>query len=390
MPYEFHSGTAPETFAADSFFTQYVRIFLPEIYLLQGKRIDERTGNRFIRQWSFEWARLLKVVDVELRRPSSYFWKDPNGDHFVWDLPMSEIYRSSFLRALGWAVHKNVLDLRVAALFAAETCPVDLGLWRVKPKEKPGWWPTCPSPNGSIDQVPGLITSKLAELWERERNSEWALVEASGRVHEDHDTAYEIDIMGVIQSCHGAGRPVIDDVIAGQESIDEITAESPKLLALGGHYPQESDGEWERRYSDWSIWQLAAPARLITIDRWQHWRSARGIWLPAPFLARGGFNFTCTPESISIASGDAEQARWSDWTYRLEESLAGNLPPSTGQALRLHQSLIDDAQRRLGGTFAWLCRITAYQRKQFSGPFDVARFALDLGTTSIVRNGSAH
>src|SRR6185437_7627135 len=41
-PYDFHSGAAPETFTADSFFKHYVRIFLPEIYLLRGKRIDER------------------------------------------------------------------------------------------------------------------------------------------------------------------------------------------------------------------------------------------------------------------------------------------------------------------------------------------------------------
>ncbi len=390
VAYDFYSGTAPETFTADAFFTQYVRIFLPEIYLLRCRRIDERTGNRFIKQWSFEWKRLLKVVHVELKRPSSYFWKDPNGDHFVWDLPMSEIYRSSFLRALGWAVHKNVLDLRIATLFAAEACPVDLGLWRVKPTEKPGWWPTCPSPNGSIDQVPGLITSKLTELWERERNSEWAVVEASGRVQESHNATYDIDIVGVIQSCHGPERPEIEEVIAGQDSLEGVTTSSPRLLVLGGHYPHESDGDWERRYSDWSVWQLAAPARLIAIDRWQHWRSARGVWLPAPFLAPDGFNFACTPDFVSISSGETEKARWSDWTYCLQEPLCGNLPPSTGQALRLHQSLIDDAQRRLGGTFAWLCQIRAYQRKHVSGPFDVARFAVDFGTTSVVRDSSAH
>jgi hypothetical protein len=87
----------------------------------------------------------------------------------------------------------------------------------------------------------------------------------------------------------------------------------------GDDYPPQSHTEWEQRFSDWSIWRVAAPAVQLTAPRWQYWRGFWDVWLPAPFLDQRGFRVECTPGCVSIQVAGKELGRWSDWTYKLEE-----------------------------------------------------------------------
>jgi hypothetical protein len=56
--------------------------------------------------------------------------------------------------------------------------------------------------------------------------------------------------------------------------------------------------------------------------------------------------------------------------------------------LLIHRSLIERESAKLGGVFAWICKITTYHRKYGYGSFSETHFALDFGTTRIVRDGA--
>jgi hypothetical protein len=383
--YELHSGTAPGRFIAEDFFEQYRRNFLPEIYSMRAEKLEKRHQPGFVKQWSYEWSKLVSLTGIGLSRPSSYFWRNPDEEHAIFDLPMSEVYRSSFLRALGWAASKH-LDLELAMLFAAESCPVDIDLWNVIPVEKPTWWPEYRVSKGPIDLVPGNIIAQLEAMWHKQRAEDWVVAHASGRVFESEDSTYDIEIIGAIQSCGGPVHPELTVPMARSETPDSIIVQGPSLLRLEGSYTPETAGKWEGHFSDWSIWRLAAPLKLFTSIRWQYWRGAANIWLPAPFLVAGELSVRCTPSCVLIENAGKEVGRWSDWSYRFEEKLRTNLHPSTGEMLCINQTIIDDAAERVGGTFAWLCRITTHHRKTHFGPYEAMETLVDFGTTRLLRD----
>ena len=161
---DLHSGTAPTGFEAVPFFLKYARNFVPPVYLERARHIDQKYRLGFLRQWAFEWTRLVVVTGFKLREPYVSFWTRQDDDHLsCLDLPLSEVYRSAFLRAIAWATDEGTLSPSGALLLAAEACPIDLGLWQVLPQKQPDTWPKCPLAHDSVDTVPGVVTTELAQ-----------------------------------------------------------------------------------------------------------------------------------------------------------------------------------------------------------------------------------
>jgi hypothetical protein len=384
--HEMHAGTAPLGFEADPFFLKYAESFVPPVYLERARRIDSKHGSAFLARWMFEWTGLVELTGLKLHKPYVDFWTRRDDDYLLClDLPLSEVYRSAFLRALSWAVDGDVLSRSKAVWLAGQTCPIDLGLWQVFPGRQPDAWPSSSPVGGSLDTIPGVVTSELAGMWQRQLSDEWSIAGASGRIYEGENSAYDLQIMGVIQACDGPHTPEIDSLDA-KHAQRTISWAAPDLMAFGGKYGHEPADGWQEQHSDWSIWRLATRARLNTIPRWQWWRSLRGVWLPSPFLARESFEFRCTDKGVIIEEDGREVARWTDWTHNLREMTTANLTPSTGQMLLIHRSLIEREAAKLGGVFAWICRITGYHRKFSHSDFTEAGFTLDFGTTRIVRD----
>jgi hypothetical protein len=383
---EMHSETAPAMFQADPFFLQHAENFVPPVYLERAKHIDRKYCRGFLAQWGFEWTRLVEVGGFKLRMPYIDFWMRQDDDHLAClDLPLSEVYRSGFLRGLAWAVEGRMITPSHALWLSAQTCPIDLGLWGVLPGKQPEAWPSCSPSGDSVDTLPGTATAELGGMWQRQFDQEWLIAEASGRIQESGDSAYDLEIVGIIQSCYGPRSPNID-AICGADTARAIAEEAADRLVFGGRYRHSPAEDWQERHSDWSIWRLAGQADPNAVPRWQWWRFHRAVWLPSPFLARDAFDFRCTPEALVIEEDSRDIGRWIDWTYKLQEMTTGNLTPATGQMLLIRRSLVEKEAAKLGGVFAWICKITAYQRKHSYSAFVKTHFALAFGTTRIVRD----
>jgi hypothetical protein len=365
--YEGHSGTAPKSFSGPSFFDIYVQAYVPPSYLEWAEQIEARTMAPFIRQWTYEWLRIVDALEIRLTRPSQYFSTNPDREHVaVWDLPLSEVYRSSFLRALAWAVDRRVLNVHSGLFFAARTCPIDLGLWGVSPGNQPPWWPGAGASNQLSPEGQGLRQS-LEALWHRQSEGSDVVIEASGRVQESLDSWCDVEIAGIVRCNHDGTGPPLGEV-ASDCGPERVVLKFSRPLVLGGSYASERPEDWEQRYGDWRVWRLAAPVAVVPVGRWQYWRMFREVWLPSPFLAETSFSVRCTKTSVSVDHGGSEVARWSDWTLSLEEKAVGSLPPSTGQILLAKRQMIELGATRLGGIFGWLCRVTFYGRRSISAP----------------------
>jgi hypothetical protein len=385
VPYDLHSGTSPKDFIADGFFLAHSCRFLPPVYRDCAEFLETRLRIPFLRQWGFEWTRLRELVQLEMHVPSVGFWTRQDYDHLLgMDLPMSEVYRSAYLRALGWAVHKGFVTLEDAAVFAAQTCPIDVGLWRIEPGTRPDGWQTAEGDAGTIETVLSEVHSVLATLWEKQSTEDWVIGAASGRVTETENSAYDIDIRGVVQSCAGATVPELADAVDwGNEP--RIRPAVSDHLAFEGVYSAEEPQAHEGRVGDWRIWQVAAPVQLYAVPRWQSWRLYRDIWLPTPFLSVDDLSIRCTGDAVVVESGGQHIGRWTDWAYKLGEMATANLSPSSGQALLLRRQVAEDAASRVGGRYAWICRITSYHRKHHMGEFEIKHSYTDYGTTRLVR-----
>lgn len=384
-----HSGTAPSEFRANSFFTKYSSNFLPPIYTEYAKRIETIKQIPFQKQWAFEWQKILEVAGKEPSRNALDFWGRPDYDHYeVFDTAISEVYRSAYLRSLAWAVSTGAISDKDAKVFAAKTCPIDLGLWHITPGTKPNWWIKVDEPESEIDTVPGQIWQQLEKVWQQQvtEKNEWIVAEAGGRVYEKRNTAaYDLDIFGLFQTCQGSSVADIGKIADWYCRDNFVREQMSSSIRFEGFIEHISPSTFAETFGDWLVVPASIPVWPNTVPRWQSWRVRRNIWLPAPFLAREMLRFYCSDDALIIQEGENTVAKWIDWADGLGEKISANLSPSTGQHMLIQRKRIQEFMEATDSVFCWICRLTVYNRKYDGSPYDKFYDYSHYGATSIVR-----
>lgn len=376
-------GAAPADFVMAEFFAKYRESFLPPIYTFAAKWMERRKGVGFSRQWAYEWHRLL---DQHGRTPSARsldLMGRQHGDHLVIDVDLSEFYRSAYLRALACGIATGSLPQATAAQMAAETCPIDLALWHVRPGRPPEWWPRPDKPPGKIDTVPGQVWHRAAALWQQQQETTpgEVVLAADGRVHEG-EAVYDLSIRGVFQVARGTERGDLQKLF---EDCEEAKGEHDA-------YGQRFEGRLKPRHpasfatgsGDWAVVPASVSVHSTVSSRWQLWRGFRGIRVPSPFLGEEILTFRCADAAVEVLDGGNVMATWSDWTDGLREELTANLPPRTGWVLRAQRCVVEQFARESGAVFAWLCRLTGYHRRHDFEPFDRFVDHQVFGATSLI------
>ena len=366
-----NSGSAPENFQTDPFFTKYSRTFLPPIYTDSAKQIEARSRVPFVRQWAFEWHRILQNIGKQPSTDPLYFWGNEHSDHYVAiDFELSEVYRSAFLRALAWAVMVGALSVTDAEYFALKTCPIDLGLWRLKSTSQPIWWPKADEREGRPNTIPAEIWKQVEALWNRQqaKGDKWIVAEASGRVFET-TTIYDLEIFGIFQACQGPSAPNLDELINWYKWRNYAQHDACSLC-FEGIVERTSPDTLAQNFGDWSVLPVACRILPYTIPRWQFWRIYRGIWLPAPFLSCNPLTFRCSDDALIADDGEKIIGKWTDWTKGLREKITANLSPATGQHLLVQRENIETFAEESNLVFCWVCRLTGYHRKYDYEPYE--------------------
>lgn len=382
-----HSGDVPQDFSPNPFFDKYVKTFLPPYFDFLAGLVEGRELVAFRRHWAFEWQRLVDETGVTLTDRNLYFWFGSGSEKervFATDTKLSEVYRSAFLRALAWAVSSDRLDASGAIVLAEETCPVNLDLWRVRPVQKPDWFPRAEEPVGSIDTVPAQVWQQVEELWKRQRgdSSEWSVVQASGIVL-DGAIIYDLEIYGMFQKSHGPREPRLESVAEWAYGEVQLSAEIEEYLHYYGRIKQQRSKRWIKVFDDWSFAPAAGSLSASSFPRWQYWRMYRRIWLPTPYLYSARLSFSCGNEGVNVYENDQHVAKWFDWIDGLTERQHPEVPLATGQCLHIRRKTIEDFSESTSSSFCWVCRLTGYHREDTYKPYKLVRDHREFGCTRI-------
>jgi hypothetical protein len=369
-----HSGEAPSSFSPRPFFNDHIRGFVPPIYEHWAKVLETEKLIPFRRQWSFEWETVLGRHPVTLSTDSLQFWisdRRPEGHLVAMDAPMSEIYRSAYLRTLAWAIDSLRIRWVDALWLAAETVPINLDLWNVRPSQRPRWWPRVTSVKGPVDTSAEAIFRTVEQLWVGEQSgtanwgADWSVAHADGRVH-DGQSVYDLSIRGFFQKRVDGENPSTDEVFQWLASDPQSRAKtrrnSPVRLGLEIEY--QDPQELSRRFGGWSLIPAAAWLdRGGPIAQWQWWRRFRGLQAPSACLTTDGYRMAFRPETIEFSNGNQVIGRWSDWTDGLSERQKGDLPPASGHVLLVNREAIREFAAEFGANFCWLVRVHVWFRK---------------------------
>lgn len=378
-----HSGEPTPNFQPPEFFEKFRNNFLPPIYSTWIKEVQNRTLLPMFKQWAFEWTQLVSSLGYKPSAQVLDFGGRPPGLRMLVDFPLSEVYRSAYLRSLAWAVTKGRLPEETALYLAHEACPVDLGLWRVQPGSKPLWWPKPKVPSGTVDTVPAELSTALSHLWDKKRDifKGKALLAANGSVLCGTDT-YSLSIRAMFQAAYG---PVLGDPKDIMKACDEAQGEhTGQDVCFAGALKPIKPEDISLVSHDWLTLPASVYVRPRVFPRWQYWRGYRGIQLPAPFLASEKVSFRCEQDSIIVFDGDTEIGTWQDWTDGVTEEFVNDLPHPHGWALCTPWDLVDKFSRLSHSTFSWICEVKGFHREQEHEKFrEFSTYQL-YGTTNLI------
>jgi len=382
-----YSATAPKNFIPDPFFSKYSRNFLPPTYDDRAKEIESDTGLPFLRQWAFEWHKIMESLGKKASNEPLDFMGREYSDHYVaFDTEMSEVYRSAYLRTLAWAVVVGVLSKEVARILAIRTCPIDLGLWHFDPSPKPKWWP-------NIDVVGEEDANIATRFWlqveessrtQRLGGNDWITLEAAGLVHEDGDI-YDLELFGLFGKDRGSSPPNLNEIVKWCRW-ENVAEWGPSSIQLNGQVKHISPNSLTKNFNGWQM--VPASCRVITstTPRWHYWRVFRGTWIPAPFLGSDDFSIHCSEEALVVSQKEETIGKWNDWTHRLKEKTIANLPPSTGQVLVARRKEIEAFLKATNSSFSWVCCLTKFHREHDHEPYgrseDFRQYTIDFADSA--------
>ena len=396
--YVHHSDSAPDGWSLPEFFENYVSSFLPPIHFEHARYVERACGCEFLRQWAFEWQQLVDELNAPTSIEPLREWigvaQEGHYRPVVVDTWMSEIYRSSYLRALHWAVSEGRLPFGNAMVLAEAVCPVGLLLWRCKPNAKPTWWPVVPPElDGPLDVAPAAIFEAVESLWNRQKQHQlWdgekdlgtsCVLGATRGVVLESTVKYYLEIAGVFQRAVGPGEPPIERVGTWVFEEGLHRGAGPTITPLKAEAQVELG---DLKFESMDDWQVApAVATRNYASRWQYWRM-EGLCLPAEGFAGEVLNLEVGDASVIQrgASGHA-YGRWWDWTDGVREKLVDTIPPRTGQVLSLDAATVEKMEEATQSTFCWVCRLTMFDQPRSYGAHRESRMYRLLGGSHIVR-----
>lgn len=389
-----HADDSPLDWQPSPFFEHHVQSFLPPIYMHWADLLEQPTHHRFISQWSYEWQLLVDQMGITPSTTPLDFWVGRRTDRERYmgaDLHLSDVYRSAYLRALAWAFNRRFIRESDALSFAAQTCPVDLELWQVRPHESPQWWPRVSAVDSPIDTSAAAIWQQVTELWEAQQttdaqwpSNDYVLGYASGSITSG-EIVYDLDICGVFQRRQGSDVPLLQEIVDWYMGSNTIGMDVVSPLRCRGDIPSGPVSRFAESFGGWRVVPAAVILREPTTPRWQMWRMKRRIWSPAPCMLPRSTIVYAENNHLVYSLQESPVGYWSDWTEDLREKRPDELPFLTGQQLLIARSTINAFARASTSNFCWICRLRGFYRERDYEPYRHVDDIRVFGVTSVIR-----
>lgn len=382
----YHSGPAPIDLQGDAFFLAHAKYFLPPQHYRQAEQLERHTRRPFIRQWEYEWVRIVQALQLKASEEPLRWANAPyEGRYAAMDFRIGDVYRSALLRALAWMVDTRALSAADSELFVLPVCPIDVGLWRVQPQRPPAWVPTISASTSAVDTTPAQVWGAIERMLSAQRASSDAwLIGAAHGLCGNTEHPFIIDVRSVFQRCVGPRAPSAEALMRCVDKRGSALF-GPPSVALEGTLDSEAAHSTADEIDDWHVLPACVRVRSWTIPRWQHWRVWWDMYFPSPCLSAAPLTIEATTDAVDLKEGDATIGRWVDWTDGVGELLLRNLPPRSGQVLYLKRDAVDAFSKQHGFVLCWVCRIMSFSRKHGTGDFDQSDSYQLFGETRLIR-----
>jgi hypothetical protein len=141
-----HSGMVSEDFVPEKYFEDHKIAHVPVFFNNQVERLAGKYWFPFARQWAFEWRKLMDRGGIPFSNFPHHFVGNLARSGIVgqFELAQSDVMRSAYLRMLACAVAESAMTAQQAGLYAMDCLPINRGLFRVKPVDRPQWLSEIP------------------------------------------------------------------------------------------------------------------------------------------------------------------------------------------------------------------------------------------------------
>lgn len=349
-------GQCPAGFAPSEFFMDYIRSFLPPIYMDVAQSLSQKQQLDFVQVWAWESSNLLAECGLreELGQVVQYFGRLHEPRPVGTSVRISEVYRSAFLRTLAWFRQLGKLEETDFWEETARACPVDLSLWQIQCVTPPFWWPRFNKPMGTSPPNMQVITlgdwEVLRQLHKTEldriEGREFEILAAEGPclwLDDPAGTSLHFSLIGFAYRKSGSSMP---DAKLVRKCLDQratwlLYPQGESLLAAldPENIKNFIPGELGWRLTDLEVVSLAARFGPLSSNVWQWYRGYHAMWLPSAFFCDGDWKFGCDDVGWFLSRNDLKLVMCQDWRLGALEELDENSYAPHGQFL-----IVDSAE----------------------------------------------
>jgi len=361
-----HSNSSPESYELDSFFMQYGRRFI-----LPNLRYTIRYNNDYFpsilfKQWCYESDLLIDKTGYVPNLDALDYIGRPDMDHHVsFNSILSDIYTSSYLRAIAWAKSKG-LSSENARKKTLQTCPINLGLWKINPSPKPTFWPNID--NSSVLPV-DIIWNQVSELWKNHLQQDWVFGFIDGRIG-CNESYYDLVVYAFLENKDiklQNSAEVLFPLLANHQVLnDDLSYNCEGKIQPNGASDTGSD-------SILDVIPLSSMFFNEIDSHWQFWRQERLIHFPSVYLIESPMKYSCLADGIHFTEQLKLIAKWNDWVDGITERRDSNLSLRTGNKLEISKTKLESLQGENQFNYGWVCQITEYNKKNYL-TYDLTRY----------------
>lgn len=278
----------PTDYTTSSFFNKYITSFLPPGYIERARTIESATLKPFVRYWSYTASLMMKELGINesINGVESFAGGRYQPSLVACSFRISEIYRSSYLRALHYFYSQGLLPKENYLEYSFVTLPLDFSYWGIKPDRAPAWWPKH---SGKPDEVKSLHKSIVKPVIDQVKQTKTLFltgaVKPTAWDHGSENVGVELHAFGykLLSARRSTDRDIAKEVLSASPILMQFPGSKHMEAVLEDFVIPMSQSD-EEKYEEFLIHPLVGRLIPLSVSTWQWFRASHQSLAPIPNL----------------------------------------------------------------------------------------------------------
>ncbi|MBT9168192.1 NACHT domain-containing protein [Candidatus Hakubella thermalkaliphila] len=384
----------PSPYGTNKFFQKYISGFLAPIYLERAQKVESLTGRSFTRQWSYTADEIIQELGLkeEVGDVMSFMGGHHSPIMIGMSTKLSEVYRSSFLRALQHFYDSGYIPDETYLEYAYSALPIELSYWKVKPCRAPHWWPKLSSIKVKTETRLDLSRAGLKESVDQiiKHKNDYTVLALEGAVKPA--TGWNEDTLDTLIHLVAFSYKVVGGNIPDAQEVAEIVLAWPIMRLppsssrpfnyLESQPDHEAIGLGYTELQDLIIYPLVARSRDLVINIWQWFLEYFGSPLTVYPGISSDLDLVVRDDGWYYLDDEKDITRTCYWLEGLREKHDRDLPIPYGSYLQINSKFLENLLKSHGLRLGYAQK-TNYIHKEYS--YDEAKAVTDYQLINVSR-----